>query len=596
MSTDRFSLSKWSLVALAVVIAVIVITPYWLLRRIDAANREAQQLVEHSREVNQAAYDLSYAVRSVESASLALASGIDTPSVRKRLTEDAAMIPGYLRQLRELTADNPRQQLHIGRLDTLIDERLALTRATLANGNNRIAQAEEIVSRFPVRQALAEVREEEDRLLAQRRDESARLSVLRNRVALVSAVLQVLLLALLVYFAQRQLRQRLQAEARARHDAAHAQSVMQAIREPILVLDGEQRVLLHNPAFATLFDLADEARGQPLAEVATGAWRDPQLQLRLADAFDHRREVWDHEQLHREPDGSERTLLINARPMTRPDGDAPALLVTATDITHHKAAARSIQDLNRQLEGKIEQVSDVNRELEAFSYSVSHDLRAPLRHIAGFSEKLQRHLGDGADEKSVHYLRIIGDSASRMATLIDDLLVYSRLGRGAMRLQSVDMQSLVDETRALLDSNLAVDAPERRVAWTIHPLPVVVADENMMRQVWLNLLGNAVKYSAGRDPARIEIGHRRLPDASHEFFVRDNGAGFDMAYAGKLFGVFQRLHKASEFSGTGIGLASVRRVLGRHGGTISADSRLGEGSVFTFVLPSTQDSPETTQS
>lgn len=243
------------------------------------------------------------------------------------------------------------------------------------------------------------------------------------------------------------------------------------------------------------------------------------------------------------------------------------------------------------MEGKVEQVSEVNRELEAFSYSVSHDLRAPLRHVAGFSDKLARHLGDAADEKSRHYMEVISSSARRMASLIDDLLVYSRLGRSALRLQAVDMQSLVSETRAILDSNVQSENTGHRVDWHIAPLPVLVADENMMRQLWMNLLGNAVKYSAKRTVARIEVTYTPMADGGHQFSVRDNGAGFDMEYSAKLFGVFQRLHKASEYAGTGIGLASVRRVLTRHGGRIWAEGAVDEGATFYFVLPPALEAP-----
>ena len=140
-----------------------------------------------------------------------------------------------------------------------------------------------------------------------------------------------------------------------------------------------------------------------------------------------------------------------------------------------------------------------------------------------------------------------------------------------------------------VDANAAIDTPGRRIEWIIDPLPIVIADENMMRQVWLNLLGNAVKYSAPSDPSRIRVGYERLPDGLYAFSVTDNGVGFDMAYAGKLFGVFQRMHKASEFPGTGIGLASVQRVLSRHGGQVSAESAVGKGSTFRFILPSVLD-------
>ena len=176
-----------------------------------------------------------------------------------------------------------------------------------------------------------------------------------------------------------------------------------------------------------------------------------------------------------------------------------------------------------------------------------------------------------------------------MSALIDDLLVYSRLGRSAMRLQAVDIQSMVEETRAMLDADVAGEHPGHVVQWRIGPMPILVADENMLRQVWHNLMGNAVKYSARSEPARIEVEHRRNADGDHHFTVRDNGAGFDMQYAGKLFGVFQRLHAASEFSGTGIGLASVKRVVTRHNGSVWAEAAPGEGATFHFTLPANLD-------
>ena len=188
---------------------------------------------------------------------------------------------------------------------------------------------------------------------------------------------------------------------------------------------------------------------------------------------------------------------------------------------------------------------------------------------------------------------MIGDSAKRMSELIDDLLVYSRLGRSALRLQAVDMQSLVEETRAMLEANAKQEPAEAapRIVWNIAALPILVADENMMRQVWQNLLGNAIKYSARRPVSEISIGYAQEDDGSHHFSVRDNGAGFDMQYASKLFGVFQRLHKPSDYSGTGIGLASVRRVLGRHGGRIWAEAEVDQGATFHFVIPSALDAP-----
>ncbi|HAL23356.1 MAG TPA: histidine kinase, partial [Stenotrophomonas sp.] len=354
------------------------------------------------------------------------------------------------------------------------------------------------------------------------------------------------------------------------------------------------RVQLHNPAFSELYDLQDErADGMLLGDVGDGAWKDPVVRQRLADVLLRGRELWDFEHEQRTADGMVRYMLLNARRMPLPDSDDEVVLLTISDVTVQRAVQWRVEELNRQLEGKVAQVSEVNRELEAFSYSVSHDLRAPLRHVAGFSDKLTRHLGDDADEKSRHYLDVISSSARRMAALIDDLLVYSRLGRAAMRQQAVDMQTLVADTRAMLDANLKTDAeagaPAHSVEWSIAPLPIVVADENMMRQVWLNLLGNAVKYSGNRDPAKIRVDYQAQPDGGHQFTVSDNGAGFDMAYAAKLFGVFQRLHKASDYPGTGIGLASVRRVLTRHGGRIWAEAEPDAGATFHFYLPPALD-------
>jgi light-regulated signal transduction histidine kinase (bacteriophytochrome) len=242
---------------------------------------------------------------------------------------------------------------------------------------------------------------------------------------------------------------------------------------------------------------------------------------------------------------------------------------------------QKVNELNRQLEGKVEQISDVNRELEAFSYSVSHDLRAPLRHISGFAGKLEAQLGDQADDRVRHYIDVISSSSRRMAQLIDDLLVFSRLGRGALRLQPVDMQSLVEEARALVET----DERDRRIEWSIAPLPIVVGDENMLRTVWQNLLGNAVKYTGNREVAQINVEVERTANGDYEFAVRDNGAGFDMQYASKLFGVFQRLHRASEFPGNGIGLANVRRIIARHGGRTWAEGETDRGAIFYFSLP-----------
>jgi PAS domain S-box-containing protein len=265
-------------------------------------------------------------------------------------------------------------------------------------------------------------------------------------------------------------------------------------------------------------------------------------------------------------------------------------------INHDMSDAKRLDDLmrniNDELENRVvdrtEQLLAANKDLESFSYSVSHDLRSPLRHISSFVSLLEEHLGESQDTEALRYLNTIGNSARHMSQLIDGLLSFSRLGRASVDLIEVDFTPLVQAVVAQLDH----DTHGRHVEWMIAPdLPVVHGDPLLLREVWTNLISNALKYSRPREFARIEIRWSVDPAVGYIFSVEDNGVGFDTQYAQKLFGVFQRLHRASEFEGTGIGLALARRILERHGGSIWAESRMGEGSEFSFSLPFEGSSP-----
>lgn len=362
------------------------------------------------------------------------------------------------------------------------------------------------------------------------------------------------------------------------------QAIIEAAPTAIIGLDLDGYVhTVWNPAAEKLLGWsAQEVIGHPLPSVSTAkaeefrGFRERIRKGLTLDGVEVRRQ---------KRDGSSIDYSIYASPLHDTQGRITGNVAILVDITERKRNEAEIHRLNAELEQRVIQrtarLEAINKELEAFSYSISHDLRAPLRHIAGFAKMLQETSGGQLDETGQYYLHRIENAAQQMAQLIDALLQLSRINRLDLCWIEINLSLLAQE----VVEEIQAGQPERCVEWTIQPDVLVRADATLMRVVLMNLLGNAWKFTAKHPTARIEFG-QCVHNGLSCFYVRDDGAGFDVAYADKLFGAFVRLHTESEFEGTGIGLALVQRVIARHGGKIWAEGQVEKGATFYFVLDS----------
>jgi PAS domain S-box-containing protein len=356
-------------------------------------------------------------------------------------------------------------------------------------------------------------------------------------------------------------------------------NLFEGASDGIMILTPAGKLVAVNASFARMHGYSvEEMLSMNLRDLDTAESQQlaPERMQRLLSGSNLHFEV-----MHFHKDGHEFPLDVSASLIQ--SGDEPLIQALHRDMTERKQAEAEIRRINAELELHVEQrtheLQVANRELESFAYSVSHDLRAPLRAIEGFSQLIETEYAAHLDERGKDYFRRIRGGATRMANLIDDLLKLSRISRQKMERESVDLSALVREAA----DDLSGAEPERRVEWVIAPQVTVNGDRGLLRVVVQNLIGNAWKYSSKRENARIEFGVGE-GEGRPACFVRDNGAGFDMAYADKLFGAFQRLHSPGEFPGTGIGLATVKRIIHRHGGEVRAEGKVGEGAIFYFTL------------
>jgi hypothetical protein len=387
---------------------------------------------------------------------------------------------------------------------------------------------------------------------------------------------------------------RKQAEAQLQQANAKLKAWAQALNSFAIVeeTDPQGRITYANDPFCRISKYSrEEVIGRDHRDILISGIHPREFWKKMWGIIRHGK-IWRGEIQNRAKDGTTYWVDTVIVPLLGRDEKPETYLAIGFAITERKLAEeewkraeKEIQDLNTALEGRVlertAQLKAVNDELEAFSYSVSHDLRAPLRHVSGFVELLQREAGASLSEKSLRYLSTISKSAQRMGELIDDLLTFARIGKSDLQKTNVSLAALVQDV--LGDFQAATK--ERNILWDIQLLPTVHADPALMRQVLVNLMSNAVKFTSACDEAKIEIGSSSSPTGDAVIFIRDNGAGFDPRYADKLFGVFQRLHSRDEFEGTGIGLANIQRVILRHGGRVWAEGVVDGGATFSFSIP-----------
>lgn len=531
--------------------------------------------VDHSHQVMDQLGEISVGILNAEAAARDFALRGDESLLRLHQSGLATIASGSS-QLRQLIKESPDQLIRLNALEGWLTAKISWQSALIEE--RRIKGFQAVSKKLTARQTpdameqiriiLAQISSAERRLLDARSARAKAEARTLTSVVLLGSLLAVGLVGIAGLVVQADFRKRRRAEE-------ERDRFFNLSRDLLCIASFEGYFKNLNPVWEQVLGYSrKELMAGPFLEFVHP--EDRARTLNEAGRLVAGGEVVFFENRYRRKDGAWRWLSWSARSSV----PARTIYATARDITEQKQAAEQIVQLNQELSQRASQLEAANRELEAFSYSVSHDLRAPLRHISGFVDLLKKHSASVLAGPSVRYLDFIAGAVKQMGRLVDDLLGFSRMARSELRHTRVSLKQLVMEVQA----ELSQEWQGRQVEWVIGALPELQADMPMLRVALSNLLSNAVKYTRQRPHAKIEVGQE--PHASeHVIFVRDNGVGFDMKYASKLFGVFQRLHSEDEFEGTGIGLANVRRIILRHGGRVWAEAREDQGATFYFALP-----------
>ncbi len=550
---------------------------------------ETQERVEHTLVILRTSHRLAAALKDAESGYRGYTLSGNRRD-RSSLPALNAAVPPHLKRLRELTVDNPSQQKRLNAMEPLIEAKLGWmsegARARETEGFEAAAKLFKTgrgqVLMDQVAHLLEELQDSEQSLLAERRalsEEDAR-RTFRN-LALMTVV------ALLIgggwsVVIERSIRQKEDMEGALRDSLKTLTAFKAALDEHAIVAitDTRGKIVHVNEKFCAISMYPrEELLGQDHRIINSGHHPKAFMRSLWETIADGR--VWRDEIKNRAKDGSFYWVDTTIVPFFHENGKPIQYIAIRADITRRKLAEENVQRLNSDLQRRAVELATANKELESFSYSVSHDLRAPLRSIDGFSQAVLEDSAGTLSAESAEHLARVRAASQRMAQLIDDLLNLARVTRAELRRTTVDFSALAEAVAKELQSA----EPGRAVAWSISPGLVVDGDEGLLRVVLQNFLGNAWKFTSKTARARIELSSSRQPDGSTAYFARDNGAGFDAAYAHKLFGAFQRLHDEADFPGTGVGLATIQRVIHRHGGRVWAESAIGKGATFYFTIP-----------